>query len=153
MDYTSISAAIFIKAEIAAGKTLKWTILPLDEKMNAKAIWITGELRAAEPVDDTTLAIFAHESGHMALRHFGLRQPIIHQEAAATKWALQAIREAGGNPGPAVQKALRKALASYVPRKLDAMDELMFTLRSGGRIAPKDPPNAEEQAFLDGGDW
>lgn len=151
-DYAAIGAAVFAMAQDEAGKPIEWTKLPIEEKMDAGARWRAGDVRATEPVDESTLAIFAHECGHLALHHLGQQQPSIHQETEATKWGLRAIRKAGGNTTPAIQEQLRDALKTYVPTRISNEDKLSFFIATG-RLAPKDHPTDGEKHFLAGGEW
>lgn len=85
----------------------------------ARCVPQIGRVEALMPEDDYTLAIFAHECGHIATtlnvwRQGHFSEPMV-EEQTATRWAINAVLQHTGldEPTPEMCRAWIEGLESY----------------------------------------
>jgi hypothetical protein len=108
MDYTAITKAIARDAGLER-------LLPIYNWRKARSFPQVGIVEATPPHDDVTLAVFAHECGHLAttLHLERLGTSVLEIEAAASQWARNAIIRNGGTVTEAMDQVWLDGLASY----------------------------------------
>jgi len=76
---------------------------------------------AVEPTDETTLFVFAHECGHVALNHpdLSVQGKAARHEYDATQWAFSALRRLGVRVSPDIVRFAKECLAGYVETDLE----------------------------------
>jgi hypothetical protein len=114
MDYNAIKEAL-----LAEVPKLEIRSLPYEQRYFARARHMAADhyaLEVADPITDETLAIFAHEAGHIATNSWELDKAgasELRDEIEAWKWAKQMLDPRGAWT-PAVQETLMVGLGSYM---------------------------------------
>lgn len=115
MDYTLVTEALLRDTN---ARVVKW--LPKHAWMKARSQVAQRTIEATRPFDDASLAVFAHECGHIAIGSaptFFLAWlgpcPVVKDEHDASQWALTAIAKYG-TVTDAMREVLNMALTTYL---------------------------------------
>lgn len=135
LDYDEIARAIYNAASEQTGERIWIKPLAQWERQRAASMipaheGYDPEIYVARPVDDETLAIFAHELGHVATtrraRDTGYNN--LEIEYIATRWALGQIKK-HGRVSDEMLRVGQEALGSYLNRRVVAESREAGTLQ------------------------